>query len=359
MVNAAETVDSSAMKTPLTDLLGIEHPLIQAPMAGVSTPAMAAAVSNAGALGSVALGALNAAAARTALAETRALTDRPFAANVFVHATPVADPDRERRFLAEIRPAFEAAGGAVPNRLREIYRSFNDDDDLFELLLEVRPAVVSLHFGPADSSRMSALKQAGIPVLATATTVAEAQMLEERGVDALVIQGSGAGGHSGAFLGAPDPQTAGLQGLTDCIRAVSARVSVPVIAAGGIMDGGDVRAVLAAGAAGAQLGTAFVACLESLASPSYRQALTGTAGTSLTANLSGRPARGLDNELMDWARSISSEPPDYPLTYDAIKQLVAARATPEFAVMWAGEGASRARSMPAYALVRQIVREMD
>ena len=346
------------MKTPLTELLGLKHPLIQAPMAGVSTPAMAAAVSNAGALGSVALGALDAAAARTALAETMALTSGPIAANVFVHPTPDRAPDKESRFLAEISSTFEAAGSTVPGELKEIYRSFNDDDDMFRMLLEVRPAVVSLHFGSADATRMSALKEAGIRILATVTTIEEALLLEAAGVDALVVQGFGAGGHSGAFLSAPDPATAGLAGLSARVREIVSAVAVPVIAAGGIMSGGDAKSVLDAGAAGAQLGTAFVACPESLASAAYRMALTGIRDTALTANISGRPARGLDNELLRWAESLESAAPDNPLTYDAIKQLVAARAKPEFSVMWAGEGAHRARALPAGTLVGQIAREM-
>lgn len=346
------------MKTPLTELLGLKHPLIQAPMAGVSTPAMAAAVSNAGALGSVALGALNADAARSALAETMALTTGPIAANVFVHAAPVREPEKERRFLAEMAPAFLAAGGAVPGALREIYRSFNDDDDMLEMLLEMHPAVVSLHFGTAGAKRMSSLKEAGIRVLATATSLAEAQVLEASGVDGLVVQGFDAGGHSGAFLGAPDPESRGLAGLTDLIRAIVADVSVPVVAAGGIMTGGDVKTMLNAGASGAQLGTAFVATEESQASPAYRLALKSATGTALSANISGRPARGLYNELMRWAQSLESAPPDYPLTYDAVKQLVAARANAAFSVMWAGEGAHRSRSLPADELVGQLAREL-
>ncbi len=314
---------------------------------------MAAAVSNAGALGSVALGALDVAAARVALAETMTLTDRPVAANVFVHPTPVSDPDTEAGFLAEIAPAFEAAGAMPPARLGEIYRSFNDDDEILEMLLEVQPAAVSLHFGLADESRMSALKAAGIRVLATATTVTEAKQLAATGVDVLVMQGYGAGGHSGAFLGPPDPGTSGISGLINLIRSTVAAVELPVVAAGGLMDGADVRDVLEAGAAGVQSGTAFISCPESLAGEAYRRALIRE-GTQLTDVISGRAARGLTNSLMAWATTVSVPVPAYPRTYDAVKQLVAAVADPDFSVMWAGEGAGRAQAIPAAEVVRML-----
>ena len=327
------------MKTPLTDLLGIQNPLIQAPMAGVSTPEMAAAVSNAGGLGSVALGALSAEDARAALAETMALTDRPIAANVFVHPAPVHDAVREAAFLEALRPAFRVAGAEPPAALREIYQSFNDDDDMLEVLLEQRPAAVSLHFGLAAGDRMTALKAAGIRVLATATSVREAQMLAASGVEVLVMQGYGAGGHSGAFLGPPDPDTGGRNGLVDLIRSTVSAIELPVVAAGGLMTSADIRQVLAAGAAGAQLGTAFICAMESLANDAYRNLVATGAPTRLTSGISGRPARGFANELLGLAESLPGKPPDYPLTYDGVKQLIAARAQPGFSVMWAGEGA--------------------
>ncbi len=346
------------MKTRLTDLLGIEHPLIQAPMAGVSTPAMAAAVSEAGGLGSVALGALSPEAARAALMEASAAGPGPIAANFFVHPAPNFDPAVEAQYLAEIAGEFEAAGGAAPSALAEIYRSFNDDDEMLEMVLDVRPAAVSLHFGAATPERMGALRDAGILVLATATSVKEAQALAATNVDVLVMQGYGAGGHSGAFLSAPDPATGGRSGLLALIRDTVAEVDVPVVAAGGLMTGSDVREVIAAGAAGAQLGTAFVACRESSASERYRELLVSGLPTRLTAGISGRAARGLENPLMAWAEGVVSPIPDYPLCYDAVKQLIAARQEPDFSVMWAGEGAAAARSLSAGDLLATIAAEM-
>jgi nitronate monooxygenase len=347
------------MKTRLTELLGIELPLIQAPMAGVSTPEMAAAVSNAGGLGSVALGAVAADAARAALEATRARTQRPIAANVFVHPTPRTDVASQTGFMADLAVAFKGTGVPAPARLEEIYRSFNDDDEMLEVLLACRPEVVSLHFGPAAPDRMKALLDAGIKVLATATSVAEAQVLESSGVHGLVMQGIDAGGHSGAFLGEPDTATRGRSGLTALVRATVERVTVPVVAAGGLMNGEDVRQVIEAGAAGAQLGTAFIRAPESLASNAYRAALVAGVETSITAAISGRPARGLVNALMAWAGNVQSTVADYPLTYDGVKQLIAAKNDPDFSVMWAGTGAQAARDLPAGELIRTISKELD
>lgn len=346
------------MKTPLTQLLGIDLPIIQAPMAGVSTPAMAAAVSRAGGLGSVALGALNASAARQALREARALTEAPIAGNVFVHPTPARNKAREADFLAELQADFDAAGIQPPLELKEIYSSFNDDDAMLAMLAEERPTVVSLHFGAATATRMSALKEAGIIVLATATSAEEAVLLERSGVDVLVMQGFGAGGHSGAFLAPPDSSTAGLAGLRGLVESVVDRVRVPVVAAGGLMTGQDVRAMLDAGASGAQLGTAFLCCPESLAGDEYRRQLSTRPETQMTACISGRPARGLANELMSRMTAVLTPPPDYPLTYDGVKQLIAAKARPEFSVMWAGEGAGRTRRLSAADLVTIIAQEL-
>ncbi|WOJ94844.1 nitronate monooxygenase [Congregibacter variabilis] len=346
------------MVTRLTDLFGLKYPIIQAPMAGVSTPALAAAVSNAGGLGSVALGALTPAAAARALKEIFALTSGPVVANLFVHRAPRVDAQLARPFLTEIAPAFESVKAQAPESVREIYPSFNDDDDMLEILLDLQPTAVSLHFGTATASRMRAFKQAGIMVLATATSVAEALALEETGVDFLVMQSYGAGGHSGAFLGPPDLATAGGAGLSKLVRDTVAAVELPVVAAGGLMTGRDVADVIAAGATGAQMGTAFIACPESLASDRYCELLLSGAPTRLTSNISGRPARSLVNELLLWADGLAADPPDYPLCYDAVKQLVAAKQNADFSVMWAGEGANMSRRLPARELLTVLAAEL-
>ncbi|NNG03173.1 MAG: nitronate monooxygenase, partial [Inquilinus sp.] len=177
------------MKTRLTELLGIEVPIIQAPMAGVSTPALAAAVSNAGGLGSIAVGAGSAEAATRAMRATRAATNRAFAVNLFVHPAPARDPAREAAWLDTLAPLFAEFGAAPPAELAEIYRSFNNDDAMLDALLADRPPVVSFHFGLPDADRVAALKTAGAVLLASATTPEEAVQAAAAGIDAVVAQG--------------------------------------------------------------------------------------------------------------------------------------------------------------------------
>lgn len=240
--------------------LGVKYPLVQAPMAGVTTPALAAAVSNAGALGSLGVGASSAAAARQAIRETRALTSAPFNVNVFVHAEPAADAARaqDARWIAALAPEFARLGAEPPTALRTIYASFATDSDMLAVVLEERPAVVSFHFGLPPAGTIAQLKARGIVLLASATSVAEAQAVEAAGCDAIVAQGWDAGGHRGVF----DPAAGADErlGTLDLLARLRDAVALPLIAAGGIMDGADARSALAAGAAAVQLGTAFVPC---------------------------------------------------------------------------------------------------
>ena len=341
--------------------LPVAYPIIQAPMAGVATPALAAAVSNGGALGSLGIGAGTAAQARRMIEETRALTGKPINVNVFCHAPAQRDAARETAWLDHLAPLFLEFGAALPTVLEEIYRSFNDDDDSFRMLLDLRPEVVSLHFGLPSRDKIAALSHAGIRTMATATNLEEALLIEQAGVDAIVAQGIEAGGHRGMFKpAAPDERLS----MAVLVRLLVKRTNLPVIAAGGIMDGAGVRAALDLGAAGAQLGTAFILCPESAASDAYRANLQNerAGSTALTAAISGRPARGIVNRLIAHGDNGGVLPADYPVAYDAAKQLHAAAAKSgnhEFAAHWAGQGAPLARAMPAAELVRLLVREMD
>ncbi|AOE85059.1 NAD(P)H-dependent flavin oxidoreductase [Pseudomonas sp. TCU-HL1] len=346
----------------IIQLLGLEHPIIQAPMVGVSTPALAAAVSNAGALGSIGIGASTPAQARAMLAETRALTRRPINVNLFCHQPTVADPRREAAWLEHLRPLFAEFGAEPPATIREIYKSFLDDPQMVQMLLDERPAVVSFHFGLPPQDWINALKAAGIRLLASATTLEEARRVEAAGVDAIVAQGIEAGGHRGVFE--PEKGDAGI-GTLALVRLIARQSRLPVIAAGGIMDGQGIRAALALGAQGAQLGTAFVACPESAANAAYRAALKSDRAhdTRITAAISGRPARGMVNRLWtDLDTPSAPALPGYPNTYDAAKALHAAasaRGCNDFAVQWAGQGAPLAREMPAAELVRVLLEEME
>jgi nitronate monooxygenase len=346
----------------LLQSLGINLPIIQAPMAGVSTPAMAAAVSNAGGLGSIGVGPVGSLAARGMITAVRAATDRPFNVNVFCNRPAVVDQAREAAWLARLAPVFRQFGAEPPERLTEIYRSFVEDDAMLCMLLEERPRVVSFHFGLPPAARIAALRDAGIVLLATATNLGEARSIAAAGVDAVVAQGFEAGGHRGVFDPEARDDRLGTIALT---RLLVRKLEIPVIASGGIMDGAGIAACLLLGAGAAQLGTAFIACPESAADVGYRAALLGSAAehTVITKAISGRPARCLANRftaLGDEARGATV--PDYPIAYDAAKSLnAAAKSAGEtgYGAHWAGQGALMARSLPASTLVAELQSEIE
>lgn len=328
-------------------------------MAGVSTPEMAAAISNGGGLGSIAVGASYAGSARDLIEATRSLTGQPFNVNLFVHAPPRRDQALEQAWIEAMRPLFLPYGAEPPPSLRPTYASFAEDDEMLAMLLEVRPQVVSFHFGLPNASKIAALKKKGCLLLATATSLAEAQVIEAAGIDGVVAQGWEAGGHRGVFdPAAPDDQL-GTMALT---RLLAARSGLPVIAAGGIMDGSGIRAALNLGAVAAQLGTAFIACSESGADQAYRSALGSPAAehTIMTRAISGRPARCLQNRFTTWAEGEIPCPPDYPVAYHAGKALhAAAKAAGEhgYGAQWAGQGAPMSRKMQAADLLALLARE--
>lgn len=346
----------------LTEMLGIDLPIVQAPMAGVSSPAMAAAASDAGALGSIGVGATDADGARAMMAAVRARTARPFNVNLFCHRPAVADAAVERAWIDRFRPLFADYDAEPPTRLSEIYRSFVEDEAMLRMLIEERPAVVSFHFGLPPAEAIGALRDAGIVLLATATNLAEAEAIAGSGVDAIVAQGWEAGGHRGMFDPDAEDDRLGAIALT---RLLVGSIDLPVIAAGGIMEGAGIAAALDAGAAAAQLGTAFIACDESLADAGYRAALAGEAArhTSVVRAVSGRPARILANRFAALDAGIApADIPAYPIAYDLGKALHAAAKAQEdygFGAQWAGEGAPLARSMPAADLVALLAAELS
>lgn len=346
----------------LLQVLGIDKPIIQAPMAGVSTPAMAAAVSNAGGLGSLGVGAMKAEAARQVIRQTRALTGKPFNINVFCHRPAQADAATEQQWLNWLAPHFEKYGAAPPARLSEIYTSFLADPAMLAVFLEEKPAIVSFHFGLPSADVVAELKKAGIRLLASATNLEEAEQVEAAGVDAIVAQGIEAGGHRGVFT--PDALDDGL-GILALTRLLVRQCRLPVIASGGIMDGAGIAAALALGAQAAQLGTAFVACPESALDDGYRRAILGDEArrTTFTTAISGRTARSMANRFTSLgADERSPRPPAYPIAYDAGKALhAAAKAQGEFGygAQWAGQAAALARSLPAAELVVQLDRELN
>jgi nitronate monooxygenase len=346
----------------LLEKIGIELPIVQAPMAGVSTPALAAAVSNAGGLGSIGVGAATAEIAREMIRAVRSATGCPFNVNVFCHRPAVPDRDREAGWLNRLAPEFSRYAAEPPRELREIYRSFAQDDAMLAVLVEERPKVVSFHFGLPSRDRIDALRAAGIVLLATATNPDEGRAVAAAGIDAVVAQGYEAGGHRGVFdPDLPDDRL----GTLALLRLFVTGVDLPVIAAGGIMDGAGIAACLTLGASAAQLGTAFIACPESSADAGFRNALLGPGAwhTVMTTAISGRPARCLANRFTALGEAVEVRTiPDYPIAYDAAKALhAAARAAGEFGygAQWAGQGAPLARSLSAATLVAELRSEME
>src|SRR3984885_4192312 len=322
--------------------LALKWPIIQAPMAGVSSAAMAAAVSNAGGLGSIGVGATDAQGARRMIAAFRERSQRSLNVNLFCHQPAKADSGVEAAWLEFLRPHFEGFGAKPPLELKEIYRSFVADDAMLAMLVDERPRVVSFHFGVPSADRVRALRDAGITLIASATNAAEGRAVANAGIHAVVAQGYEAGGHRGVFDPDTEDDCLGTMALT---RILVRQLDVPVIAAGAIMDGAGIAAALRLGAGAAPLGTAFIACTESDADAGYRGTLASDAAnhTVMTRAISGRPARCLPNRFTKIAETIAdSDVPSYPITYDLGKALHAAGETKgEFGyrAQWAGQAA--------------------
>lgn len=336
----------------LTDLLGIRHPIVQAPMKGTSTPGLAAAVSNAGGLGSLGIAGLDPDAIRAVTAEMRRLTDRPFNLNFFAHGAVAPDPAALDRARARLAPFYDEKGlGAPPDRLDPAAAAFGDDH--LEALLADPPAVVSFHFGVPAGDAVARLRASGARVLSTATTVGEARALVAAGVDAVIAQGWEAGGHRGAFAVGADDEGVGTLAL---VPQVADAVPVPVIAAGGIADGRGLAAAFALGADGAQLGTAFILCPEAGANSAHRAAVAaGTDdSTRLSRAVSGRPARAHRTRYVDAMAAETSALPEFPLMYRLSGPLVAT-GDPGFRFSLYGQSAALARPEPAAEVMARLV----
>lgn len=346
-------------KSRLLKRLGIEHPIIQAPMAGgPTTPELVAAVSNAGGLGSLGAAYLTPDQITEAIRRIRALTDRPFNVNLFAGAYEAeahADPGPMLALLAEIHEAYGLPPPALPVLPPDPFA------EQFGAMLDARPAVFSFTFGIPTGDAMARLRARGIASLGTATTVEEARMLAEAGVDAIVAQGTEAGAHRGTFAG---PFEAAMVPTLDLVRGVLGVVSVPVIASGGIMDGRDIAAATGLRASAAQLGTAFLTCPESGAPEAHKRAIlaAGKDTTVITRAFSGRPARGLANAFIARLEGKENVILPYPLQNAltrAMRTAAAKRGDGGFLSLWAGRGVARARVMPAGELVRRLVEEMS
>jgi nitronate monooxygenase len=348
----------------LQSLLGTPLPIIQAPMAGVQGHALAAAVCQAGGLGSLPCAMLTPEAMRSELAALTAATDRPYNVNFFCHTPPAPDAARQAAWLDALAPCYAALGlsrdgvAAGPGRV-----PFNAE--ALQVLQAFRPPVVSFHFGLPDAALLAPIKAWGGRVLASATTVDEALWLADHGADAVIAQGLEAGGHRGHFLDADLSRQMGLLALLpQLVQALAGRgpggSDVPVIAAGGIADAAGVAAAKALGAAGVQVGTAYLLCPEASTSALHRAALQGEGArhTALTNLFTGRPARGIVNRLMRELGPLRDAVPLFPLAATAVAPLRAAaevRGSTDFTPLWSGQNASGCKPVGAAQLTAELI----
>jgi nitronate monooxygenase len=349
-----------ALATRLTERLGLAHPIVQAPMAGgMTTPELVAAVSNAGALGSFAAATTAPADIRRQVAAIRAATDRPFAVNLFVLAPAEANPSEvafANALLAKYRLELGMETNAAPPA-----KWAEDFEAQFETVLDLAPPVFSSTFGAIGARKTAALKARGTFVIGTATNVAEAKLLESQGVDAILAQGGEAGGHRGTFVGRFEDS---LIGTIVLVPQIVDAVTLPVIAAGGIMDGRGLAAVLALGASAAAMGTAFLAAPEAGTHPLHKEALAGSedTGTTVTRAVSGRHARGIRTRYMEEMAAHADQLPAYPVTNALTTQLraeAAKQGNTGLMVMWAGQGARMATVRPAAQIVAETAAQAE
>jgi nitronate monooxygenase len=328
----------------------LEHPIVQAPMGGgPSTPALAAAVAEAGGLGFLAAGYRTVDAVRADVEAVRERTGRPFGVNLFAPPGPATDPTAVERFAAELGGEAERYGAPVGEP--------RHDDDGWEeklaLMAELAVPVVSCTFGCPSVEVVARLREAGSAVWVTVTTPAEARHAAEAGADALVVQGVEAGGHRASF----DDARPGDIGLLALLQLVAGAVDVPLVATGGIATGRGVAAALAAGAAAAQLGTAFMLCPEAATAPAHRTAIAREGSTALTRAFTGRTARGVVNR---WLREHGDAPSAYPDIHHItapVRAAARAQGDPDGFHLWAGQAHALAEPVPAGELVRRLAAE--
>ena len=343
----------------LRELLGIELPIIQAPMAGVQDSALAVAVSNAGGLGSLPCAMLSLDAMRKELAAIKAQTARPFNVNFFCHVPPTASAEREAVWRASLSPYYKEFGidaGNIPaGPGRAPFSS-----EAADVLSEFRPAVVSFHFGLPSAELLARVRAWGSKILSSATTVEEARWLEAHGVDAIIAQGLEAGGHRGIFLSDDLSTQVGTFAL---VPQIVREVKLPVIAAGGIADAKGVAAAMGFGAAGVQIGTTYLLCPEATTSAVHRAALKSEAArhTALTNLFTGRPARGIVNRIMKELGPISTGTPAFPLATAAIAPLRAkaeSQGSGDFSPLWSGQNAGGCKEVPAAQLTHELAADL-
>lgn len=340
----------------LCNTLGIEHPIIQAPMAGgPTTPELAAAVSNAGGLGSIGAGYMSPEDMESCIKKIHSLTDKPFSVNLFtLEDTPNVVPSE--KVMKKLGDIAKEVGTAAPRGAGIAKIPF---DDQLGVIMDQEVPVFSFTFGVPEKEYMQALKKRGIIVLGTATCVDEAVTLEKAGCNAVVAQGFEAGGHRGTF---PTTEGVPMIGTFSLVPQVADAVKIPVISSGGVMDGRGIAAALALGASGVQMGTAFLGCKEAAVPKPWLDAIKSSKDTStvLTRVFTGKYARGIKNKFVREFSGLENEVPDYPIQQSLTSPLRAAakaNGKGEFMSLWAGQGSAQTRRMKAAELIEQLVSE--
>jgi len=344
----------------LLDLFGIEHPIIQAPMAGAVSPQMAIAASQAGCMGSIPAAMLTPESLRTELQVVKQGTNRPINVNFFVHEDPAPDAAREAAWRRRLETYYSELGLAADAGKNAPTRA-PFSAAMCDVVLEFKPRLVSFHFGMPEPALVKRVKDAGLLVTSSATSAEEARWLVDHGCDVVIAQGNEAGGHRGMFLNDDISRQAGTMAL---VPQVVDAVKVPVIAAGGIGDGRGIVAALALGAAGVQIGTAFLLTPEARTSPLHRAALKQAHdnSTTLTNVFTGRPARGIVNRYVREVGPICPDAPQFPLAAGASQPMRAAgeaKGMADFTPLWSGQAPTFAREMPTADLMATLVKETE
>ena len=339
----------------LHEFLGLEYPIIQAPMAGVQDSALAIAVCHAGGLGSLPCALLSPAAMRDELGRITAQTNTPYNVNFFCHTPPAPDPAREQAWRAALTPYYREFG-LDPEAVRAAGSRTPFSEEAASIVAEFKPPVVSFHFGLPNAALLARVRGWGAKVLSSATTIDEARWLEAHGADAIIAQGAEAGGHRAMFLG---EDVATQMGTLALLPQIIAAVKVPVVAAGGIADANGVAAAMALGAAGVQVGTVYLLCPEATTSAVHRAALKSEAArhTAITNVFTGRPARGIVNRLIRDIGPINPLAPAFPLAAHALAPLRAKAESlgrGDFSTLWSGQNASGCKEIPAGELTREL-----
>jgi nitronate monooxygenase len=348
-------------QTRLIDLLQIEHPIILAPMPDLGTADLAASVCAGGGLGSIGCALQRPEAGARAIRELQAMTDRPINVNFFCHRPPRADTGLERAWSRRLSSHYHKLG--IAERVQPAADIAPFGDAMCTVIEETRPQVVSFHFGLPDEVFLDRIKVAGCRVMSSATTVEEALWLEARGVDVLIAQGSEAGGHRATFLGTDPAGVSSWQPSTlALVPQVVDAVKLPVVAAGGIADGRGIAAAFALGAAGVQIGTAYLFCPEAATTQIHREALRRSRAdaTLLTNVFTGRPARVIGNLVVTEVGPMLDKLPDFPLAAGPLGPLRAAaerRGAADFTPLWSGQAAPLGRSLPATILTVTLAHE--